>query len=70
LAIRAGVPTGVFNVVTGSAGAGGNELTSNQLVAQLSFTGPEGRCATGQEPVAKELERVYVWQGGAVSVSW
>ena len=31
-AIRAGVPAGVFNVVTGSAGAVGNELTSNPLV--------------------------------------
>lgn len=32
LAIRAGIPAGVFNVVTGSAGAVGNELTSNPLV--------------------------------------
>ncbi|STM37518.1 succinate-semialdehyde dehydrogenase [Escherichia coli] len=39
LAIRAGVPAGVFNVVTGSAGAVGNELTSNPLVRKLSFTG-------------------------------
>lgn len=34
LAIRAGVPAGVFNVVTGSAGAVGNELTSNPAGAQ------------------------------------
>ena len=39
LAIRAGIPAGVFNVVTGSAGAVGNELTSNPLVRKLSFTG-------------------------------
>lgn len=37
LAIRAGIPAGVFNVVAGSAGAVGNELTSNPLVRKLSF---------------------------------
>ena len=39
LANRAGIPAGVFNVVTGSAGAVGGELTSNPLVRKLSFTG-------------------------------
>src|SRR5439155_11054647 len=39
LAERAGVPPGVFNVVTGSAGEIGAELTSNPIVKQLSFTG-------------------------------
>jgi len=39
LAARAGVPKGVFNVVTGSAGGIGNELTSNPLVRKLTFTG-------------------------------
>ncbi len=39
LAERAGVPKGVFNVVTGSAGGIGNELTSNPLVRKLTFTG-------------------------------
>ncbi len=34
LAIRAGVPAGVFNVVTGSEGAGGNALTSNPLAVE------------------------------------
>lgn len=33
LAIRAGIPAGVFNVVTGSAGAVGNELTSTRWCA-------------------------------------
>jgi succinate-semialdehyde dehydrogenase/glutarate-semialdehyde dehydrogenase len=32
-------PDGVFNVVTGSASAVGNELTGNPLVRKLSFTG-------------------------------
>jgi succinate-semialdehyde dehydrogenase/glutarate-semialdehyde dehydrogenase len=39
LAERAGVPKGVFNVVTGSPAGIGAELTSNPLVRKLSFTG-------------------------------
>ncbi len=36
---RAGMPKGVLNVVTGSAGDIGGELTSNPTVRKLSFTG-------------------------------
>ncbi len=39
LAERAGVPKGVFNVVTGPATEIGAELTSNPIVRKLSFTG-------------------------------
>ncbi len=39
LAERAGVPKGVFNVITGSAKEIGGELTSNPIVKKLSFTG-------------------------------
>ena len=39
LADRAGVPKGVFNIITGSAREIGGELTSNPLVKKLSFTG-------------------------------
>jgi succinate-semialdehyde dehydrogenase/glutarate-semialdehyde dehydrogenase len=39
LAERAGVPTGVFNVITGSAAEIGAELTSNRAVRKVSFTG-------------------------------
>src|SRR6201987_217140 len=39
LAVRAGVPAGVFNVVTGAAKEIGGELTSNPNVRKLSFTG-------------------------------
>jgi succinate-semialdehyde dehydrogenase/glutarate-semialdehyde dehydrogenase len=39
LALRAGVPAGVFNVVTGSASAIGGEMTSNPTVRKLTFTG-------------------------------
>jgi succinate-semialdehyde dehydrogenase / glutarate-semialdehyde dehydrogenase len=39
LAERAGVPAGVFNVITGSAAEIGAELTSNRAVRKVSFTG-------------------------------
>src|ERR1700740_1223355 len=39
LAERAGVPKGVFNVLTGPAREIGGELTSNPIVKKLSFTG-------------------------------
>jgi succinate-semialdehyde dehydrogenase/glutarate-semialdehyde dehydrogenase len=46
LAQRAGIPAGVFNVVTGDAQAIGGELTSNPLVRKVSFT---GSTATGKK---------------------
>jgi len=36
---RAGIPAGVFSVVTGASGAIGGEMTSNTLVRKLTFTG-------------------------------
>ncbi len=39
LAERAGIPKGVFNVVTGSAREIGGELTSNPIVRKITFTG-------------------------------
>jgi succinate-semialdehyde dehydrogenase/glutarate-semialdehyde dehydrogenase len=39
LAARAGIPKGVFNVITGSAAAIGGEMTSNRAVRKVTFTG-------------------------------
>jgi len=39
LADRAGIPKGVFSVVTGASGAIGGEMTSNPTVRKLTFTG-------------------------------
>ncbi|HIQ37935.1 MAG TPA: NAD-dependent succinate-semialdehyde dehydrogenase [Desulfocapsa sulfexigens] len=39
LAHRAGIPKGVFNVITGPARVIGAELTSSDIVRKLSFTG-------------------------------
>ncbi len=62
LAERAGVPRGVFNVVTGSARAIGGELTANPLVRKLSFTGSTevgkllmAQCAQTVKKVSLEL---------------
>ncbi|WP_322066728.1 NADP-dependent succinate-semialdehyde dehydrogenase [Burkholderia ubonensis] len=62
LAERAGVPAGVFSVVTGDPKAIGGELTSNPVVRKLSFTGstPVGRqlmaqCAPTVKKVSLEL---------------
>jgi len=39
LAHRAGLPAGVFNIVTGSAAAIGGEMTTNPTVRKVTFTG-------------------------------
>ncbi len=62
LALRAGIPAGVLNVVTGDAAAIGSQLTGHPLVRKLSFTGstPVGRllmqqCAATVKKVSLEL---------------
>ncbi|WP_338911052.1 NAD-dependent succinate-semialdehyde dehydrogenase [Mycetohabitans rhizoxinica] len=58
LAERAGVPAGVFSVVTGDPKTIGAEMTSNPLVRKLSFTGstPVGRLLAAQcAPTIKKL---------------
>lgn len=64
LARRAGIPDGVFNVVTGSASAAGNELTGNPLVRKLSFTGSTeiGRQLMAQ--CAQDIKKVSLELGG------
>ncbi len=64
LAQRAGIPDGVFSVVTGSAGAVGNALTSNPLVRKLSFTGSTeiGRQLMAQ--CAQDIKKVSLELGG------
>ena len=62
LAERAGIPPGVFNVVTGSAAAIGGEMTSNPIVRKLAFTGSTevgkmlmAQCAGTVKKVTMEL---------------
>ncbi|AIO70541.1 NADP-dependent succinate-semialdehyde dehydrogenase [Burkholderia oklahomensis] len=64
LAERAGVPAGVFSVVTGDPKAIGGELTSNPIVRKLSFTGstPVGRLLMAQ--CAPTVKKVSLELGG------
>ena len=62
LGARAGLPKGVFNVVTGGAKDVGGELTSNPTVRKLSFTGSTeigrvlmAQCATTIKKISLEL---------------
>jgi succinate-semialdehyde dehydrogenase / glutarate-semialdehyde dehydrogenase len=67
LGMRAGVPAGVFNIVTGSAEDApiiGGELTSNPIVKKLSFTGSTeiGKLLTRQ--CADTMKKVSMELGG------
>ena len=64
LAEEAGVPAGVINVVTGSAGEIGGELTANPLVRKISFTGSTeiGRMLMRQS--AETIKKMSLELGG------
>jgi succinate-semialdehyde dehydrogenase/glutarate-semialdehyde dehydrogenase len=64
LAERAGVPAGVFSVVTGSAGEQGAELTSNPIVRKLSFTGSTEVGKLLMEQCAGTVKKVALELGG------
>lgn len=64
LAIEAGIPKGVINVVTGK-GDTGQHLINSPLVKKVSFTGsvPTG-IAIGKQAMASDLTRVSLELGG------
>jgi succinate-semialdehyde dehydrogenase/glutarate-semialdehyde dehydrogenase len=64
LATRAGVPKGVFSVVTGSAGAIGGEMTSNPIVRKLTFTGSTEIGKLLMEQCAGTVKKVSMELGG------
>ena len=64
LAARAGIPPGVFSVVTGSAGAIGGEMTSNPLVRKLSFTGSTEIGKKLMEQCAGTVKKLSLELGG------
>jgi len=62
LAARAGIPKGVFNIVTGKASPIGGEMTANPLVRKLTFTGSTeigkklmAQCAGTMKKISMEL---------------
>jgi succinate-semialdehyde dehydrogenase/glutarate-semialdehyde dehydrogenase len=64
LALRAGIPKGVFNVVTGNARAIGAEMTSNATVKKITFTGSTeiGRVLMRQS--ADQIKKLGLELGG------
>lgn len=64
LAERAGLPRGVFNVVTGRAGEIGDELTQNPSVRKLSFTGSTEIGRKLMETCAGTIKKVSMELGG------
>lgn len=64
LAQRAGVPVGVFSVVTGASGAIGGELTSNPMVRKLTFTGSTEVGKKLMQDCAGTMKRISMELGG------
>ncbi|WP_262246823.1 NAD-dependent succinate-semialdehyde dehydrogenase [Parapedobacter soli] len=65
LAHQAGFPPGVFNVVTGKDSKGmGEELTTNELVRKISFTGSTEVGRTLMANAARTIKKVSLELGG------
>jgi len=64
LATRAGIPAGVFNVVTGTAGVIGGELTSNPMVRKLTFTGSTETGKLLMKQCAGTVKKISLELGG------
>ena len=64
LAERAGIPKGVFSVVTGSAGEVGGELTGNPIVRKVTFTGSTEIGRQLMVECAKDIKKVSLELGG------
>ncbi|MGE0776343.1 MAG: NAD-dependent succinate-semialdehyde dehydrogenase [Sphingomonadaceae bacterium] len=64
LAIEAGVPAGVLNIVTGKSAEIGGELTGNPLVRKLSFTGSTEIGRVLQSQCAPTIKKTSMELGG------
>jgi succinate-semialdehyde dehydrogenase / glutarate-semialdehyde dehydrogenase len=64
LAEQAGIPAGIFNVITGDAVAIGGELTDSPHVRKLSFTGSTATGKLLMAQCAKTLKKVSLELGG------
>jgi (Z)-2-((N-methylformamido)methylene)-5-hydroxybutyrolactone dehydrogenase len=61
---EAGIPDGIFNVVTGFGPEIGTELISHPGVAKITFTGSDTTGAKVYETAARSLKRVSLELGG------
>ncbi|HEY6006814.1 MAG TPA: aldehyde dehydrogenase family protein, partial [Geobacteraceae bacterium] len=64
LAERAGMPAGVFNVITGASGAIGGEMTANPIVRKLTFTGSTEIGKLLMEQSAATVKKLALELGG------
>jgi succinate-semialdehyde dehydrogenase / glutarate-semialdehyde dehydrogenase len=64
LAERAGVPAGIFSVLTGSSGAIGGEMTSNPTVRKLTFTGSTEVGRVLMQQCAATIKKLSLELGG------
>jgi succinate-semialdehyde dehydrogenase/glutarate-semialdehyde dehydrogenase len=64
LAERAGIPAGVFNLITGKASAIGGELTSSPLVNCIAFTGSTEIGKLLMQQAASTVKKVALELGG------
>ncbi|MCP9233038.1 NAD-dependent succinate-semialdehyde dehydrogenase [Mesorhizobium sp. LMG 17147] len=64
LAERAGIPAGVINIVTGMPVEIGNELTANQTVRKISFTGSTRVGALLMRGASDSIKRLSLELGG------
>ena len=64
LAERAGVPAGVMNVVTGASSQIGGELTSNEKVRKLTFTGSTKIGKVLMKQCADTVKKISLELGG------
>jgi succinate-semialdehyde dehydrogenase/glutarate-semialdehyde dehydrogenase len=64
LAVRAGVPDGVFSTLTGKSSEIGEEMTSNPIVRKLSFTGSTAIGKQLMEQCAGTVKKISLELGG------
>ena len=64
LAEEAGLPKGLFNIVTGDAGAIGGEMTSSEVVRKISFTGSTEIGRKLMEQSAPTIKKMSLELGG------
>lgn len=64
LAEKAGIPPGVFNVITGDAAEIGEEFTSNTLVRKISFTGSTAVGRLLMQQCAPTIKKLSLELGG------
>ncbi|MBW4470196.1 MAG: aldehyde dehydrogenase family protein [Stenomitos rutilans HA7619-LM2] len=64
LALEAGVPPGVFNVVPGAGGTAGNALVRHPLVRKISFTGSTEIGTQVMKLAADDIKNVTLELGG------